>query len=310
MFDKSFTDIKEKCQKKNKSRKKQIIINDDKKLNDKKLNDKILDNKKLDDKKLDDKKLDDKKLDDKKLDDKKLEEDIKENKNQDNNREENNNQDDNKEENKINSIKKVIQYLNENLNTIDLENLSNMTSTLNNKLKGDGAGLSSGFLIDLLICEFFSKKLSEYKECHEKECDMKICSISFSQKKITGKSVIALDWSKNPDTSKKKETFQVHILLINLVSGKWWKNNPKNREENENINYTEDIDAGLYFIDKDFCKKNIKLSSNNKTNTLIEQTEVYKMLLYSKNSNLFIKLPKPTKTLDYSLINGFSNLQI
>jgi hypothetical protein len=36
--------------------------------------------------------------------------------------------------------------------------------------------------------------LPEYVEFHKGECDMKICDVPLSQKKINGKSNIALDW--------------------------------------------------------------------------------------------------------------------
>ena len=50
----------------------------------------------------------------------------------------------------------------------------------------------------------------------------------------------------------------------------------------------------------------IKLSSNNKTNSLIDSQYLYLMLKRSIMLKLYIELPKPNKTIDFNILNAFS----
>jgi len=59
----------------------------------------------------------------------------------------------------------------------------------------------------MFISKYFEIKLDNYKVYHKGEADMEICGLKFSQKKNTGKSSIALNWSKNQ---------KVPIALISL----------------------------------------------------------------------------------------------
>jgi hypothetical protein len=201
--------------------------------------------------------------------------------------------------NEIN-IKATIKYLNDNLSTEDKQNLSNYMNSITKKLKGDGAGLSSGLFIDMLLCEFLSNKLDKCEEYHNGECDIKINDINFSLKKINGKSLLALDWSKNNNENTTKDIFTHNIILINTKTCQWWK-------KNSNIDYTKTIKSGIYIINKDYCKENIKLSSNNKSNSIITHQNVYKMIINSIESSTYIEIPEPNKELKFSLIKCFSN---
>jgi hypothetical protein len=201
-------------------------------------------------------------------------------------------------------INSTVVYLNRYLNNEDKQNLSNYMYCITNKLKGDGAGLSSGTLIDMLICEFFQTKLCKCEEYHNGECDIKINDELYSLKKINGKSILALDWSKN-NSENKKETFKHNIILINTKKSQWWKNNPKNIIANDNINYTKQINSAIYIIDKDYCKKNIILSSNNKSNSIITEQYVYKMICNSIEQKTFIELPEKNTELKFSLMKCF-----
>ena len=205
----------------------------------------------------------------------------------------------------IKEIKKIYNYIYSSLSNDDLQDLSNKCHSITQSCKGDGAGLSGGTLIDMLLCKFFQEKLALYSDYHNVESDMKICDMPLSLKKINGKSTIALDWSKN-ETKTKREHFSCNIIIINLKTEKWWKNNPTNKISNINIRYTDIIPAGIYIIDKQFCKYFIKLSSNNKTNTLIESQYLYIMLKHSISQNLFIKLPSYNKELKFNILNAFS----
>ena len=210
-----------------------------------------------------------------------------------------------KKTNSILELKKVHQYLNSSLTKEDLQELSNKCHSITNVCKGDGAGLLGGCLVDMLLSQFFKEKLKEYEEFHNGENDMKICQIPLSQKKINGKSTIALDWSKN-QTDSKREHFSSHIIIINLFTEQWWKSKPnKILVENSKIIYNEIIPAGIYFIDKQYCKKYIALSQNNKTNTLIDSQYLYLMLRRSRLQKLFIEIPEPNKKLDFHILKAF-----
>ena len=207
----------------------------------------------------------------------------------------------------ITNIQATIKYLNDNLSTEDKQNLSNYMNSITKKLKGAGAGLSSGLFIDMLLCEFLSNKLNKCEEYHNGECDIKINDIDFSLKKINGKSLLALDWSKNNNENTTKDIFTHNIILINTKTCQWWKKNPNNINIKDDIKYTKTIKSALYIINKDYCKENIKLSSNNKSNSIITPQNVYKMINNSIISGSYIEIPEPNKELKFSLINCFSN---
>lgn len=210
----------------------------------------------------------------------------------------------------IKELTKIHSYLSSSLSSDDLQDLSNKCHSITKRCKGDGAGLSGGTLIDMLLCDFFTERLPLYSEYHDGESDMKICGVPLSQKKINGKSVIALDWSKNEakETSGTKETrlrFASNIMIINLRAERWWKNNPTQTKANIKITYNNIIPSGIYLIDKQFCKYFIELSSNNKTNTLIDSQFVYIMLKRSISQKLYIDLPSPNKALKFNILNAF-----
>jgi hypothetical protein len=207
----------------------------------------------------------------------------------------------------IRELRKIHRYLSTSLSNEDLQDLSNKCHSITKHCKGDGAGLSGGTLIDMLLCCFLKEKLPLYSDYHDGESDMKLCDIPLSQKKINGKSTIALDWSKN-ETTTLREHFTSDILIINLKTEKWWKKNPIQTKTNSNvkITYNDTVPSGIYIIDKQFCKYFVKLSSNNKTNTLIESQYVYQMIKRSISQNLCIDLPAPNKSLVFNILNAFS----
>jgi hypothetical protein len=191
-------------------------------------------------------------------------------------------------------LRRILTYLENALSSDDLQELSDFCNSITIKCKGDGCGLLGGSLIDMLLCELFQSKLSLYEEFHEGESDMKLCDVPLSQKKINGKSTIALDWSKN-QTQTTRSHFTSDILLINLKTELWWKKSPYNRE----------VKSGIYLIDKQYCKKYVDLASNNKTNTLINSHYLYKMINRSIQQNLFITIPPPKNILHFNILNAF-----
>ena len=207
----------------------------------------------------------------------------------------------------LSELKRVKQCIHERLNNEALQELINYCSSIQSACTGDGAGLSGGMLIDMAICAYFKEKIPEYEEFHKNESDMKIAGIKLSQKKINGKSTLALNWSKN-DKAKKvkvvKSTFEDHIMVLNLKTGQWWKTNPIKKVSGLKITYNDSIPSGIYLIDKKFCKCYIKLTSNNKTNTLISEQQLYSMLKYCIRQQLYIELPPPNKKLPFNILKA------
>ena len=211
-----------------------------------------------------------------------------------------------KNNNSIHELNKAYKVCNSLLTHDKLQDLSNMCKSVNNVCKGDGAGLTGGILIDMLLTTYFSQELKDhYVELHSGESDMKIDNTKLSLKKINGKSTIALDWSKN-NTQNTKKYFNSDIVIVNLQSQKWWKSKPNKITTNTNITYNDEIKSGIYFVDKKYCKRYIKLSSNNKTNSLIEPQYLYLMLKRSMRLRLYIELPTPNKTIDFNILHAFS----
>jgi len=207
----------------------------------------------------------------------------------------------------IKELRKIHKYLSISLSNEDLQDLSNKCHSITKRCKGDGAGLSGGTLIDMLLCDFFAERLPLYSEYHEGESDMLLCGVPLSQKKINGKSTIALDWSKNEvkEPREQRVRFASNIMIINLRAERWWKNNPTHTKSNIKIAYNDIIPSGIYLIDKQFCKYFVGLSSNNKTDTLIDNQFVYIMLKRSISQKLYIDLPSPNKDLKFNILNAF-----
>jgi hypothetical protein len=211
-----------------------------------------------------------------------------------------------KKYNSISELNIIHKLIESKLTHSDLQELSNKCKSITNVCKGDGAGLTGGTLIDMLLCKYFSENLKDhYEELHSGESDIKIDNTELSLKKINGKSTIALDWSKNK-TDNKKKYFNCHVIIINLKTEKWWKTKPNKIISNKIITYNDEIKSGIYFIDKKYCKRYIKLSSNNKTNSLIDSQYLYFMLKRSIMLRLYIELPTPNKNIEFNILQAFS----
>lgn len=177
--------------------------------------------------------------------------------------------------------------------------MSSKCHAIGRTCKGDGAGLLSGGIIDLFLTSFLSERLSDFKTCHNGETDLIIHGCPLSLKKISGKSSIALNWSKNK-SDVKTDFFQCDIMILNLKAEQWWKK----EKPDSVISLTHVIPSGMYFIPKEYCSK-IVLSSNNKTDTLISTEQLYGMLTYSMTHNYMIHLPDPDTTVSFNILNAF-----
>ena len=173
-----------------------------------------------------------------------------------------------------------------------LYELSSKCHAINRTCKGDGAGLSGGSIVDLFLTSFLSNHLPNCESFHNGESDFKINNYPLSLKKISGRSQIALNWSKNNKSSDTK-WFQCDMMIINLKTEKWWKKK-----------HTDLIPSGIYFIPKQYCT-NIVLSSNNKTDTLIDSYQLYEMLKFSKTHDYMIELPDPDPSITFCIEQAF-----
>lgn len=61
----------------------------------------------------------------------------------------------------------------------------------------------------------------------------------------------------------------------------------------------------IYIINKDYCKNNIKLLSNNKTDTLIDNQNLYRMIKNSIENNLYIEIPVSNEIMQFNILNAF-----
>jgi hypothetical protein len=206
---------------------------------------------------------------------------------------------------KMSELSNIHQCLESSFTEDIRQDLSDKIHAIQCSCKGDGAGLTCGSLVDMLISETFQQVMGpHYTEHHVGESDMILCDVPLSLKTIKAKSTIALDWSKNP-TESTREHFAEHIMILNTQSGVWWKKSPKQKSQ-EDLTYSDMVPAGFYLVDKEFCKQNIKLSSNNKTNTLIQSQDLYWMLQYSRSQGLSVTLPIPQATYQFRMSHAFA----
>jgi hypothetical protein len=195
-----------------------------------------------------------------------------------------------KEEMNIEILRSQAEYIKTHLNGDLWNEFVGKIYCLNNCCNGDGCGLTGGLLIDMFVNKFLKTRLSEFKECHSKEADCIICEERLSLKKIKGKSTLALNWSKNPILNNSE--FTENLLIINLKSGKWWKNKPP-------------IPAGMFFVDKNYCKEHVQLSSNNKSNSIIKSIFLYMMLRNSMAQNLCLEFLEDIPNYEFDISRAF-----
>ena len=192
----------------------------------------------------------------------------------------------------------IIEYMKGSLSKEVLQEISDKMSAISLSMSADGAGLTSGQLMEKTILEIFKKNMKEFEACHYGQMDMMIKNIGLSFKKISGKSILALSWSKN--TKDSPSTFECPIIIMNVKGGVWWK---KKTGEMDN---TKMIPAGFFLIDDAYCRSHISLTHNNKSNTIIDQRSVYNMLCHAMSESLYMDLPPPRiERFTFSINNAF-----
>lgn len=171
------------------------------------------------------------------------------------------------------------------------------------KCKGDGCGLISGTLIDMVFTQLVSRQNRLHiSQHHCGEADLlfsqilktRTHDIPISFKKLNGKGNIALHWSKNEKPCQNKAPTN-HILILNLKEMQWWMQGPKMIQKGipAKLDFTKKVKAGLYLIDRHTCTQHVHLSSNNKTSALITEQNVFYLmqLAIQQNSVVFLKKP-------------------
>ena len=196
-------------------------------------------------------------------------------------------------------IRSVIEYVRTTLPPAELESLVARFQTISEFLKNtDGGGLSGSWLADIVMCELFRLRLPEYEAYKCGECDMKICGVELSIKTIkNGKSQIALNWSKNKTASDTSHMFACHIAIVHTKTKQWWTSANQTR--------TNVVQSGIYIVDRDYCKRHVLLTSNNKTNTLIKAPIVYDMIQHSIRQKQYLLFPTTAAKYNFDILSAF-----
>lgn len=169
-------------------------------------------------------------------------------------------------------------------------------------MSADGAGLTGGQLMEKTVFEIFKHHLPEFTSYHNGQMDMMIHNVGLSFKKISGKSMLALSWSKN--RTRTKSTFECPIMIMNVKGGVWWK------KKTGEMDTTRIIPAGFFLIDDEWCRSHITLTYNNKSDSIIDQRGVYEMLCHAMSESLYLELPPPRMDkYTFSINNAFLEIQ-
>lgn len=194
----------------------------------------------------------------------------------------------------------IKQYMQENLHDDVLHEISDKMWTISQHLKPDGKGLSGGLLIEEVVFEILQHALNDFSHFHDQQSDCIILGNMLSFKKLTGKSCLALNWSKNATPNSAALQFEHPILVLNMKEGKWWRNRP---------DFDRHIPMGFFLLNPLHCNEHILLKSNNKTDSLIDHWDLYKAITDAMDQDLVIELPPPcTQRFSYSFNTGFREM--
>jgi len=194
----------------------------------------------------------------------------------------------------------TITYLRHNLTQPVLQEISDKMWTIHHHLQSDGRGLSGGTLMEQVLFEILAKTLDDFSIHHVKQSDCTILGHPLSFKKITGKSSLALNWSKNESNEQSPE-FDHPILLLNMKEGKWWR---------YKTNFDRHIPIGFFLLDPAYCNAHVRLKTNNKTNSLMDTEDLYNAIVDAMEKQNVLELPPPsTHRLTFSFNSGFHESQ-
>jgi hypothetical protein len=227
--------------------------------------------------------------------------------NEDNSNTDQDKQETDNEDNSNTELAMLKKYLEDNLDENLLEQISECCFEIREHCQSDGKGLTTGLLVDKYLDSIFPKFLPEYEEYHVGEADFKINGIPISFKTINGVKSIALAWSKNKETSKRREFWNENIMIFNRITEQKWAQGPtKQFNDHDKEYYTDIMPCGFYLVNK-CCQNWTKLTQNNKTNSLVDSKYVYEMLKTAKENDLFIPLPDPKGNIfEFDFSKAFS----
>lgn len=192
---------------------------------------------------------------------------------------------------KTNDISDIIKFL----KTLDIKDIISKAISINLKFKGvDGGGLFSGTLVEDFVLQeyFFTSGLCEK---YNYDCfDLKINNKPLSFKKISGKSDIALKWSKN---KIKTNCTLSHILILNTGNISWWKRKK---------DFTTNIPKGFFIIPSFWLNKNL-LTKNNKSDFILDKEVLYSLIQKSIKYKFFVSVKETDiKVYNYKLLHSFT----
>jgi len=130
---------------------------------------------------------------------------------------------------------------------------------------------------DLWTTLMESKKLTCIVTCTQSDVGIQCQerAIPLSIKTLSKMGPLAVNWGKN----KHKIQF-VFIAPIMIIYHK--PDSPKKEDK--------DISSGIYIIEPSWCQENVTLTSNNKSDYIIDEATTRKMIRYSIETNMFVPL--------------------
>lgn len=130
---------------------------------------------------------------------------------------------------------------------------------------------------DIFTTAFRKANIASNANCTQSDIGIIVSDLvlPLSIKALSSISSIAVNWGKN----KTKIEFK-YIAAIMIIYHK------PERVTRSNSSY----ETGIYMIDPSYCQKNIKLSSNNKSDYIIGNKDIKKMFDYAISSDLFYKI--------------------
>ncbi|NDE16827.1 DNA (cytosine-5-)-methyltransferase [bacterium] len=192
-------------------------------------------------------------------------------------------------------VRAITEALRNQLSPTVRQEIADKLWTLDRHFKADGKGLITGTIMEQTVFEVFTVALGTFEVVHEHQSDCAIMGHRLSFKKVSGKSQLALQWSKNP--TGFCGTFEHPILLLNLREGKWWR---------RKSGWDRHLPAGFFVVDHDFCNTHVCLKRNNKSDSVMDAAAVYTMLVAAMDTDCFVALPPPREgALTFSFSHGF-----
>ena len=202
---------------------------------------------------------------------------------------------------KTSDLQKIVNAF-EKITPKSWEIFSNSCQCIQISKSADGRGLSTGADIDFFLTnQFLPEQMGGgFDKFHKGEADVKIAGVPASFKTLKSKGDTALSWSKNP-THKKDGSLSVDrkflsdpmpMIVYVRQSSRWWKKTPNN-PSSKSYTWNQVIYSGIYVVDTFKSSNFLVLKSNNKSNSIIDSKDMFRMLVDAANDGFFVKIPEP-----------------